>query len=232
MANARKKAARDDQGDGSAEGAKAAAGSGADRDAKGDDAKAGKGDGASGKSEDSRKSAKNGASDGAGDKSGKGGGEGAKDAKQDGQKDEIKVARTRTDASLLTNLHQRQAFRRARGLGASGTGAAIWTAQRLTALALIPLALWFLASLLAMLHAPAPDAARWFGAPWNAALVAALVLIGLRHATIGFRVILEDYVHSLAARTVLLALLYAVAALSALAAVTALLVLVLRTLGG
>ena len=151
-----------------------------------------------------------------------------------GEKDskEIKVARTETNAALLTNLRQHQAYRRAAASGASGTGAAIWTAQRLTALALIPLALWFLATLLVMLHAPAPQAAHWFGAPWNAVLLGAFVLIGLRHATIGLRVILEDYVHSEGWRAAAIGLLYLVAAITALAAIGALLVLVFTYLGG
>ncbi len=148
------------------------------------------------------------------------------------QKEEIKVARTETDPSLLTRLAQRTAYRRAAALGASGTGAAIWTAQRMTALALIPLALWFLASTLSMLHAPATTASAWLGAPWNAALIGAFVLVALRHGTIGFRIILEDYVHSEGLRTASIALVYAIAALSALATVVGLIVLIFTHIGG
>ncbi|TYC64064.1 succinate dehydrogenase, hydrophobic membrane anchor protein [Stappia sp. BW2] len=150
----------------------------------------------------------------------------------DKQKDEIKVARTQTDPSLLTRLAQRTAYRRATALGASGTGAAIWTVQRMTALALIPLALWFLVSILSMLHAPATTAAAWLGAPWNAALIGAFVLVALRHGTIGFRVILEDYVHSEGWRVASIALVYAIAALSALATVVGLAVLIFTHIGG
>lgn len=153
-------------------------------------------------------------------------------SKSDKQKDEIKVARTETDLSLLTRLAQRTAYRRATALGASGTGSAIWTMQRMTAVALIPLAIWFIVSILSMLHAPSTTATAWLGEPWNAALLGAFVLVALRHGTIGFRVILEDYVHSEGWRVASIALVYAIAALSALATVVALIVLIFTHIGG
>ena len=73
--------------------------------------------------------------------------------------DEIKVAKTETNAALLTQLYQREAFRRSKGYGASGTGSGIWRVQRLTALALIPLAIWFLVSMLVNMTGAGADPA-------------------------------------------------------------------------
>ena len=49
---------------------------------------------------------------------------------------------------------------RARGLGAAKAGAAHWWAQRLTAIALVPLTLWFLCSVIRLLGATRDDVAR------------------------------------------------------------------------
>ena len=145
---------------------------------------------------------------------------------------EIKVAKTETNAALLTQLYQREAFRRSKGYGASGTGSRIWRAQRLTALALIPLAIWFVVSLLASMTGTGADPAAWLGSPINAILLSAFIVMALRHATIGLRVVLEDYVHSRAALTTATLALYAAAWLTGLAAIGGLLTLFFKSVGG
>ena len=149
-----------------------------------------------------------------------------------GSDDEIKVAKTETNAALLTQLYQREAFRRSKGYGASGTGSRIWRAQRLTALALIPLAIWFLVALLVNMTGKGADPAAWLGAPINAVLIAAFVILALRHATIGLIVVLEDYVHSRALLTVATLALYAAAWATGLAAIGGLLTLFFKSVGG
>ena len=146
--------------------------------------------------------------------------------------DDIKVERTQTNAALLTQLDQRMAFRRAHGNGASGSGSKTFMAQRLTAIALIPLAIWFVVSLMVAMTGPGEAAAVWLGRPINAGLLAALILVALRHATIGVQVILEDYVHGAGTLAVSKLLLYGVALTTALATVVGLLVVLFQSIAG
>ncbi|MGH6968463.1 MAG: succinate dehydrogenase, hydrophobic membrane anchor protein [Stellaceae bacterium] len=71
-----------------------------------------------------------------------------------------------------------------------------WRAQRISALALVPLALWLIASLLAHLGADRAQVQAWLGRPLPAAFVAALVAVTFFHLSLGVRVVLEDYVHA------------------------------------
>jgi succinate dehydrogenase / fumarate reductase membrane anchor subunit len=74
--------------------------------------------------------------------------------------------------------------------------------QRLTALALIPLGLYFAASMLRLATSDRLTAAAWLASPVPALLVILFVLAGLVHALVGLRSVLLDYVHT---RTRLLA---------------------------
>ncbi len=85
---------------------------------------------------------------------------------------------------------------RARGLGAAHGGTRHWWAQRLTAIALVPLVLWFVASVLHLVGAARPAVAHWMAHPVNAALFAALVIATFHHAQLGLQVVVEDYVHA------------------------------------
>ncbi|UAJ11005.1 succinate dehydrogenase, hydrophobic membrane anchor protein [Glacieibacterium megasporae] len=85
--------------------------------------------------------------------------------------------------------------RRVAGLGSAGTGLAEWRLQRLTALALIPLGLYFVASVLHMAAAPHDIAAGWLTRPFNAFVMLLFVVAMLLHALVGLRSIMADYVH-------------------------------------
>jgi succinate dehydrogenase / fumarate reductase, membrane anchor subunit len=84
---------------------------------------------------------------------------------------------------------------RAKGLGAAGAGVHPWWAQRVTAVALIPLTLWFVISVLAMAGHTQPQVAQWISHPLVAVLLIALILASFHHAQLGLQVVLEDYVH-------------------------------------
>lgn len=71
-----------------------------------------------------------------------------------------------------------------------------WRAQRVSAVALILLALWLVESLLAHLGADRAQIQTWLGQPVPAALAAALVAVAFFHLALGVRVVLEDYVHT------------------------------------
>ncbi len=85
---------------------------------------------------------------------------------------------------------------RAGGSGSAKEGAGHWWAQRLTAIALVPLTIWFVASM-AMLAGKSHGAVvAWLGAPLNAILLALLLAIAFYHAWLGLEMVIEDYVHT------------------------------------
>ncbi|MBI4967668.1 MAG: succinate dehydrogenase, hydrophobic membrane anchor protein [Rhodospirillales bacterium] len=83
----------------------------------------------------------------------------------------------------------------ARGLGSAKEGVAHWWAQRLTAVALVPLCLWFVISVIRLAGADLPVLQGWLASPGNAALMVLLILAVFHHAQLGLQVVIEDYVH-------------------------------------
>ena len=80
------------------------------------------------------------------------------------------------------------------GLGSAKEGVAHWWAQRLTAVALVPLLLWFAAGLIAHLGAGRPQALEWLGAPLPAITMLLLLVAGFYHMSLGLQTVIEDYV--------------------------------------
>jgi succinate dehydrogenase / fumarate reductase membrane anchor subunit len=93
-----------------------------------------------------------------------------------------------------------------RGLGSAGTGVHHWWVQRLTALALVPLAVWLLVSLLALPALDFVTLVSWIGGTWTASLLTLFVLTASWHSSLGMQVILEDYVHDPGLKTTSLVL--------------------------
>lgn len=84
---------------------------------------------------------------------------------------------------------------RARGLGSAKEGAGHWIAQRVTAIFLIPLTLWFVVSVIGLSHADYAAVKAWMGGTANASLMILTILTALYHAHLGTQVVIEDYVH-------------------------------------
>ncbi len=112
---------------------------------------------------------------------------------------------------------------RARGLGSAKSGTAHWWAQRVTALALIPLTLWFVWSILHLAALPRAAVVLWASHPFVATLLAALILTTFHHMRLGLQVVIEDYIHAERARLVWLLAMKAVTTLAGLAALIAVL---------
>jgi succinate dehydrogenase / fumarate reductase membrane anchor subunit len=89
----------------------------------------------------------------------------------------------------------RSTLGRVRGLGSAKEGVAHWWAQRLTAVALVPLTLWFVASVVALIGAPYPAFVAWVRNPIDAVLLVLLIIATFHHAQLGLQVVIEDYVH-------------------------------------
>ena len=85
---------------------------------------------------------------------------------------------------------------RVRGLGSAKEGSGSWMAERLTALALIPLTLWFVAVLISGLDADYAAMRAWMAGPGNLTLMVLLLGIAFWHMALALTVILEDYVHN------------------------------------
>ena len=68
--------------------------------------------------------------------------------------------------------------------------------QRVTAVALIPLTLWFAASLIALTGSDYNTFIAWLKAPFVTILMVLLLIALFHHMALGLRVVVEDYVHS------------------------------------
>jgi succinate dehydrogenase / fumarate reductase membrane anchor subunit len=110
----------------------------------------------------------------------------------------------------------------ARGLGSGKHGFSHWWLQRLSAIALVVLSVWFVYSLLThLIGSDRFQIALWFESPFHALLMAALMLTMCVHARLGVQVVIEDYVHKKCLNITLIIannfLFIALAALSVLA---------------
>ena len=108
------------------------------------------------------------------------------------------------------------------GSGSAKDGALQWWAQRVSAVALIPLTLWFFFSLLLLPELDYMTVHAWLAVPLSAFLAMLLVTVSAYHAYLGTNVVVEDYVHGNAAKLFLalaLRFLYVLAAGAAIFAI-------------
>lgn len=127
-----------------------------------------------------------------------------------------------TNPSKGTSL--RSPIARARGLGSAKEGVQHWWMQRLTALALIPLGLWLVASLVCLAGADHAAIAHWLTSPFTLGALALTIITAFYHAVLGLQVVIEDYVHGKVAKFTLIILIQFGAFALATAALIALLV--------
>ncbi len=93
-------------------------------------------------------------------------------------------------------MNRRSALGRARGLGSAKDGVHHWWAERLSALALIPLTVWFVASVVSMAGADYYAMRDWLGNPVIAGLLILVVVTTFYHGALAMQVVIEDYVHN------------------------------------
>jgi succinate dehydrogenase / fumarate reductase membrane anchor subunit len=82
---------------------------------------------------------------------------------------------------------------RARGLGSAKEGVHHWWMQRVTAIALIPLLVWFAISLVMLSGADFAVVRAWIGSPLVMVLLTLTIGVGLYHGQLGLQVVWEDY---------------------------------------
>ena len=112
----------------------------------------------------------------------------------------------------------RSPLKRARGLGSARAGSTHWWAQRMTAMALVPLTLWFIFSALrGLIGASREEIVVWLSAPVPLVLMLALILATFHHLHLGLQVVIEDYVHDHARKLAAVLVMKAACVLLALA---------------
>jgi succinate dehydrogenase / fumarate reductase membrane anchor subunit len=116
-----------------------------------------------------------------------------------------------------TPLHEAQ------GLGSAKTGVQHWIAQRVSAMALIPLSIWFVVFFTIFLTAPFEEAEQWLSSPWSVAFAILLTLCLFYHGYLGMRVIWEDYIPHESTRWSLIIATKLLSALMAMVAIVSIL---------
>jgi succinate dehydrogenase / fumarate reductase, membrane anchor subunit len=85
---------------------------------------------------------------------------------------------------------------RAIGLGSAKEGVEHWWMQRITALALVPLALWFVIAVIGLVGADLETVQNWVSRPLPAILLVLMLIATFYHMALGLQVVVEDYVHA------------------------------------
>jgi succinate dehydrogenase / fumarate reductase membrane anchor subunit len=98
------------------------------------------------------------------------------------------------DMSKTNPAVMRTPLGRVRGLGSAKSGTHHWWMQRVTSIALLPLTLWFVVSMLSLAGASYAQTRAFLAWPVNAVLMLALIGLTFHHIAAGLQVVVEDYV--------------------------------------
>lgn len=90
----------------------------------------------------------------------------------------------------------RSPLARAIGLGSAKAGAGTWWAERVSAVSLIPLTLWFAGSVIRQSESDYAAFIGWIRSPLTATVMILLLIALFYHMALGLQVVIEDYVHS------------------------------------
>ena len=108
------------------------------------------------------------------------------------------------------------------GTGSAKDGVHHWWLQRLTSIALVPLTIWFVVSLLSLPSFEHLTVISWMAQSWTALLLILFILVATWHSQLGVRVVVEDYIHG-GSKTLTLVVITFIHALVAAAGVFAVL---------
>ncbi len=105
----------------------------------------------------------------------------------------------------MNRKDMRSPLARAIGLGSAKSGVEHWWAERVSAIALIPLTLWFIASIVTHTGSDYAAFTEWLRRPHVPILMIALLIAMFYHAALGLQVIIEDYQRSWAKLAIIIA---------------------------
>ncbi len=127
----------------------------------------------------------------------------------------------------MATTQSRSPLARAGWLGSAKEGVDHWWRQRLSAVALVPLTLWFVVSIIVNRESEYATVIAWLKTPFAAAMMVLLLSAVFHHTALGLQVIIEDYIHSAAKFPALIAVRLACIAL-AVAGIFAVLLIAFR----
>ena len=107
---------------------------------------------------------------------------------------------------------------RARGLGSAKHGVQHWWAQRVSAVALVPLTLWFVYAVVHLTGADQKVVLAWLHKPASAILMSLFIVATFYHLSLGVQVVIEDYIHREGVKVTTLLLVKGLIVLTAAAA--------------
>jgi len=107
---------------------------------------------------------------------------------------------------MINRDELRTPFARAAGLGSAKSGTEHFWRQRMSAVALIPLSIWFVTSALSLVGANLAETLVFLAKPLNAVLMSLFLFAALYHMTLGVQVVIEDYIHGERVKLLLLML--------------------------
>ncbi|MGD1953762.1 MAG: succinate dehydrogenase, hydrophobic membrane anchor protein [Sphingomonadales bacterium] len=102
-----------------------------------------------------------------------------------------------------------------RGLGSAKSGTHHWWLQRVTAIGMLLLMIWFVVSLIGLRGASFEEATAWISQPLVSVIMLVLIGTAFYHMRLGIQVVIEDYLHGALRIAGIVALNFGTALLSA-----------------
>jgi succinate dehydrogenase / fumarate reductase membrane anchor subunit len=96
----------------------------------------------------------------------------------------------------MDRQRMRSPLARAMGLGSAREGVEHWWMERVSAVALVPLTMWFVAAIIAHTGSDYASFIAWLRTPLVSTLMILLLIALFYHTALGLQVVIEDYVHS------------------------------------